>query len=179
MKPNEMDIDEILKRYLPRASQEEADAAGERVLKRIRALRFSHERTECKSDAKRKRDIAQPQEMAQPSINASKEPKAVRLTNKLSLAILAAVDELQGRGNPVAITLKAAELLDEMVSDAWVPTILRMMERMDLVTSSPDPNEPDARDKRSFQITASGRETLAAARAAAARRAAGPLEDFA
>ena len=41
MKPNDMDIDEILRRYLPRASQEEADEAGERVLKRIRAMRFS------------------------------------------------------------------------------------------------------------------------------------------
>lgn len=38
MKPNDMDIDEILKRYLPRATPEEADAAGERVLKRIRHI---------------------------------------------------------------------------------------------------------------------------------------------
>ena len=91
---------------------------------------------------------------------------------------MAAVDELQGRGHPVTITLKAEELLEEMVSGVWMPVILRMMERMDLVTSSPDLNEPDALDKRSFQITASGRETLAAARARAARRG-GLLEDFA
>ncbi len=151
MKPNDMDIDEILKRYLPRATPEEADAAGERVLKRIRALKFS---------------------------DADEAPKTVPLTNELGLAILAAVDELQGRGEPVTITLKAAELLEEMVSGSWVPVILRMMERMELVTSSPDPNEPDALDKRTFQITASGRQTLAAARARAARGA-GLLEDFA
>ena len=66
-----------------------------------------------------------------------------------------------------------------MVSGSWVPVILRMMERMELVTSSPDPNEPDALDKRTFQLTGDGRETLAAARARAARRAAGPLADFA
>jgi hypothetical protein len=48
----------------------------------------------------------------------------------------------------------------------------------DVVTSSPDPDGPDAMEKRSFKLTASGRETLAAARAAAARRA-GPLADFA
>jgi hypothetical protein len=117
MNPNEMDIDEILKRYLPRATPEEVDAAGERVLQRIRALRFSE---------------------------ADEEPEAVWLPNKLNLAILAAVGELQGRGHPATITLKATELPEEMVSGAWVPRILRMLERMDLVTSSPDPNEPDA-----------------------------------
>ena len=42
MKPNDMNIDEILKRYLPRATPQEVDAAGERVLKRIRAMRFSY-----------------------------------------------------------------------------------------------------------------------------------------
>ena len=138
---------------MPRATPEEADAAGERVLKRIRALRFS---------------------------DPGKEPKAVRLPNKMNVTILAAVDELQGRGHAVTITLKVAELIEErIVSGSAVYLILLMMERMDLVTSSPDPNEPDALDKRSFQLTASGRETLAAARTAAARRAAGPLADFA
>jgi len=166
MKPNDMDIDEILKRYLPRATPEEADAAGERVLKRIRALRFSHERSECKPDR------------AQPSINAGEEPKAIWLPARMNMTILAAVDELQGRGDPMRIILKVEELMEEMVSGSAVFLILLMMERMELVTSSPDPNEPGELDKRTFQITASGRETLAAARAAAARRA-GLLEDFA
>ena len=40
MKRDDMDIDEILKRYLPRAPQEEVEAAGERVLERIRSMRF-------------------------------------------------------------------------------------------------------------------------------------------
>ena len=40
MKRDDMDIDEILKRYLPRAPQEEVEAAGEQVLERIRAMRF-------------------------------------------------------------------------------------------------------------------------------------------
>ena len=166
MKPNDMDIDEILKRYLPRATPEEADAAGERVLKRIRALRFSHERSECKPDR------------AQPSINAGEEPKAIWLPARMNMTILAAVDELQGRGDPMRIILKVEELMEEMVSGSAVFLILLMMERMELVTSSPAPSEPGELDKRTFQITASGRETLAAARAAATRRA-GLLEDFA
>ena len=150
MKPNDMDIDEILRSYLPRASQEEADAAGERVLKRIRAMRFSEAADERK-----------------PGWHP-----------KFDLAVLAAVDELQGRGDPMRIILKVEELMEEMVSGSAVFLILLMMERMELVTSSPDPSEPGELDKRTFQITASGRETLAAARAAAARRA-GLLEDFA
>ena len=40
MKRDDMDIDEILKRFLPRAPQEEMEAAGEQVLERIRSLRF-------------------------------------------------------------------------------------------------------------------------------------------
>ena len=166
MKPNDMDIDEILKRYSPRATPEEADAAGERVLQRIRALRFSHERSECKPDR------------AQPSIDAGEEPKGVWLP-KFDLAILAAVDELQGRGHPVTITLKVAELQEErIVSGGAVFIILLILERSGLVTSSPDPEEPDAAHKHLFKLTGCGRETLAAARAAAARRA-GPLADFA
>ena len=151
MKPNDMDIDEILKRYLPRATPEEADAAGERVLKRIRALRFS---------------------------DAGEEPKAVWLP-KFDLAVLAAVDELQGEGTAVTITLKVAELLEErIVSGSAVFLILLLLERSGLVASSPDPNTPDATHRRSFQITGPGREALTAARAAEARRA-GPLADFA
>ena len=152
MKPNDMNIDEILKRYLPRATPEEVDAAGERVLKRIRAMRFS---------------------------DSVEEPKAQWLP-KFDLAILAAVDELQGNGNPVTITLKVEELLEErMVSGSAVFIILLILERSGLVASSPpDSHEPDAAHKRSFKLTGSGRETLAAARAAEARRA-GPLEDFA
>ena len=167
MKPNDMDIDEILKRYLPRATPEEADAAGERVLKRIRALRFSHERSECKPDR------------AQPSINAGEEPKAIWLPARMNMTILAAVDELQGRGDPMRIILKVEELMEEMVSGSAVFIILSLLERSGLVASSPpDPNEPDALHKQLFKMTGSGREALAAARAAEARRA-GPLADFA
>ena|SRR5438876_9169921 len=151
MKPNAMDIDEILRSYLPRASQEEADAAGERVLKRIRAMRFS----------------------------AAAEERRPGWLPKFDLALLAAVDELQGEGTAVTITLKVAELLEErIVSGGAVSLILLLLERSGLVASSPDPNTPDARHRRSFQITGPGREALAAARAAEARRA-GPLADFA
>ena len=152
MKPNDMDIDEILRRYLPRASHEEADEVGERVLKRIRAMRFSEAADERK-----------------PGWHP-----------KFDLAVLAAVDELQGEGTAVTITLKVAELLEErIVSGGAVSLILLLLERSGLVASSPpDPNEPDALHKQLFKMTGSGREALAAARAAEARRA-GPLADFA
>ena len=151
MKPNDMDVDEILRRYLPRASQEEADEAGERVLKRIRAMRFS---------------------------KAAEERKPGWLP-KFDLAVLAAVDELQGEGTAVTITLKVEELLEErIVSGSAVFLILLLQERAGLVASSPDPKEPDAAHLQSFKITGSGRGALAAARAAEARRA-GPLADFA
>jgi DNA-binding PadR family transcriptional regulator len=152
MKPNDIDIDQILKRYLPRATPEEADAAGERVLQRIRSMRFPE---------------------------AAQERKPGWLP-EFDLAILAAVDQLQGAGTPVTITLKVEELLEErIVSGSAVFLILRLMERGGLVVSSPlDPDEPDALDKRSFKITGPGLETLAAARAAAAG-AADPLGDFA
>src|SRR5256712_4726001 len=151
MKPNDMDIDEILRRYLPRASQEEADEAGERVLKRIRAMRFSE----------------------------AAEERKPGWHPKFDLAVLAAVDELQGEGTAVTITLKVEELLEErIVSGSAVFLILLLQERAGMVASSPDPNEPDAAHLRSFKITGSGREALAAARAAEARRA-GPLADFA
>src|SRR5260370_28077226 len=121
MKRNDMDIDEILNRYLPRPTQEEVDAAGERVLQRIRALRFSE---------------------------PAEEPKAQWLP-KFDLAVLAAVDELQGAGTPVSITLKVEELLEErIVSGRAVFLILLLLERSSLVVSSP-PEEPDARHKRS------------------------------
>src|SRR2546425_13140408 len=88
MKPNDMDIDEILRRYLPRASQEEADEAGERVLKRIRAMRFSE---------------------------AAKVRKPGWLP-KFDLAVLAAGDELQGESTAVTITLQVGELLEERLA---------------------------------------------------------------
>ena len=40
MKRDDTNIDEILKQYLPRASREDIEAAGETVLKRIREMRF-------------------------------------------------------------------------------------------------------------------------------------------
>jgi hypothetical protein len=127
MKRNDMDIDEILKRYLPRATGEEMDAAGERVLKRIRALRFS---------------------------DATEEPIALP---EFELAVLAAVDELQGEGNTVTITLKVEELLEErIVSGSAVFLILLLLERSGLVAASPpNPDEPEAAPKRSFRITGS------------------------
>src|SRR5260370_20663728 len=148
MKPKDMDIDEILKRHLPRATPEEVDEASERVCKRIRGVRFSDATEEPK---------------AQPEA----KPESVWLP-KFDFAVLTAVDEFQGAGNLVRISLRVAELLEEkIVSGAAVYFILGLMERSGLVTSSsPDPNDPDSLRNRLFQITASGPESRGAARAA-------------
>ncbi len=157
MKPDDMDIDEILKRYLPRAPQEEVEAAGERVLERIRSMRFR----------------------SAPAVpDAAEQPKAQWL-GKFHLAVLAAVEQMQGRGRPVTITLKVEELLEERsVSGSAVFLVLLFLERMGLVSSSPiDPDDP-ALDRRYFEITAAGRERLTIANAAATRLT-DPLEGFA
>ena len=150
MTRNDMDIDEILKHYLPRASQEEVDQASEIVLNRIRSMRFQ-------------------------------ETKAVDAgwMLRFHVAVLMAVEQLQGNGRPVTITLKVEELLEErIVSGSAVFLILLMMERFGLVSSSPiNPEQPKALDKRYFEITAAGREALAKA-LAAGERATDPLEGF-
>jgi len=157
MKRDDMDIDEILKRYLPRAPQEEVEAAGERVLERIRSMRFPS---------------------APAMLDAAEPPKTERLA-KFRLAVLAAVDEMQGQGRPVTITLKVEELLEErIVSGSAVFLVLLFLERRGLVASSPIDSGDSALDRRYFEITASGRERLAVANAAATRSI-DPLEDFA
>ena len=148
-----MDIDEILKLYLPRALQEDVDAAGDTVLKSIRAMRFQPE--------------------------AQKAAEADWLAN-FDVAVLMAVEQLQGQGRPVSITLRVEELLEEpIVSGTAVFLMLLGMERAGLVSSSPiDAETPEALDRRYFEITAAGRETLA--RALAVREGVtDPLEGFA
>jgi hypothetical protein len=153
MTRNDMNIDEILKHYLPRASEEEVDEASEVVLNRIRSMRF----------------------------NNAEQRKApdVGWMLRFHVAVLMAVEQLQGNGRPVTITFKVEELLEErIVSGSAVFLVLMMMERFGLVSSSPiDPEQPEALDKRCFEITAAGREALAKA-LAAGEQPTGPLEGF-
>jgi hypothetical protein len=144
VKRNDMDIDKILKRYLPRATDQEVDAASEIVLKRIRSMRFQEANTA-------------------PAV--AKEPINADWLTKYHVALLMAVEELQGSGRPVTITLKMEELLEEkIVSGSAVFLVLRLFERIGLVSSSPiNPEKPDMPDMRYFEITASGREALAKA----------------
>jgi DNA-binding MarR family transcriptional regulator len=159
MKPKDMDIDEILKHYLPRALTEDMDEAGDAVLKNIRKMRFQPESP-----------VAE---------NVPKAPKAEWLNN-FHVAVLMAVEQLQGQGRPVTITLRMEELLEErIVSGSAVFLVLLGMERMGLVSSSPiDPEKPEALDQRYFELTAAGRETLATA-LAAQKDVTDPLEGFA
>ena len=178
MKRDDMNIDEILKQYLPRAPQEEVEDATATVLKRIREMRFQDERSEFKLDR------AQPVKEAAPAAEEPKNTPEAGWLQDFHVGVLMAVDELQGYGHPVSITLKMEEILsDPIVWGTAVFLNLLLMERMDLVSSSPiDPGKPEELDRRYYALTELGRETLRQAlalRQRAAERARGPLKGFA
>jgi DNA polymerase II large subunit len=176
MKRDDMNIDAILKQYLPRAPQEEVDEASETVLKRIRDMRFQDRQGES--------SFAQ---SVKGRLSAAEEAKNTATADRLHdfhVAVLMAVDELQGHGHLVNITLRMEQILEEpVVWDKAVFFILVLMERMGLVSASPiDPGKPEESDRRYFAITDSGRDLLAkalAVRQQAAERARGPLKGFA
>jgi hypothetical protein len=145
MKRNNKNIDDILKRHLPHASQEDIDAAGDTVLKRIREMRFQAEASPVPEERPAKKAV----------------PDGDWL-HDFHVALLMAVDELQEYGDPVRITLRMEEILEEKV--VWGTAVflnLLLMERMGLVSSSPiNPEKPQEMDQRYFAITLSGRETL-------------------
>src|SRR6516162_3886193 len=156
MKRDDMNIDEILKQYLPRAPQEEVDDATETVLKRIREMRFQDERSECKPDR------AQPVKEAAPAVDEATNTPDAGWLQDFHVGVLLAVDELQGYGHPVSITLKMEEILgDPVVLGTAVFLNLRLMVRMDLVSSSPiDPEKPEELDRQYYALTELGRATL-------------------
>jgi hypothetical protein len=79
MKRVEIDIEDVLKHYLPRVSEEQADKACEIVLNRIRSMRF------------------QPGLSMAETADKLPDPK---WPPKMHVAILLAVDQLQGQGRP-------------------------------------------------------------------------------
>jgi hypothetical protein len=163
MKRDDMNIDEVLKRHMPRARQEDVDADLEAVRQRILKMRFQAESV--------------------PAAEAKKSADAAWM-HDWHVGILMAVDELQGYGHAVSITLKAQEILEEKVmSGAVVFVILLLMQRIGLVSSSPiDPEKPRELDRQYYAMTELGRETLAEALAIRQRAAEGrkdPLKGFA
>jgi len=91
-----MNIGEILKQYLPRASREDIEAAGETVLKRIRHMRFQAEAAAAGEEE-----------------DAAKNTPDAGWLHDFHIGLLMAVEELQGYGKPVSITLKMEEILEE------------------------------------------------------------------
>ena len=138
-----MNIDEILRQYLPRAPQDEVDAASATVLKRIREMRFQ----------------------AEPETSAAQEPKKmpdVDWMHDYHVGLLVAVAELQGYGDPVRIILKMQEVLEEHVTPAWAFINLLIMEKMGLISATAiDPEKPQELDHRHYAITEFGRDSLA------------------
>jgi len=169
MKRDDLDIDEVLKHYLPRASQEEVDAASAIVLERIRSMRFQPANSGPREAQARQGEAVKNE--AVKSEAAAKKPMKAEWLLDFHVAILMAVEQLQGQGRPVTITLRVEELLEEPI--VWATAvflILLMMESSGMVSSSPiDPEKPDALDERYYEITATGRQTLAKALAARGR----------
>jgi hypothetical protein len=195
MKRDDMDIDEILKHYLPRASQEEVDEASNTVLNRIRSMRFQEANLEreARARAERECDSAKPQAMREAvrreararqgeavrdAQSASKEPDTLWLNDGL-VALLTAVEQLQGQGKPVTIILRMEELMEEYVAPGPAFVSMLLMERAGLVSTSPvDSEKPDLLDERYYEITPLGKRSLA--KAVARRQGVrNPLEDFA
>ena len=148
MKREDMNIDGILKRYLPHATQQEIDAAGDTVLKRIRQMRFQPEPSPVTEEKTVKKSVTDGDWL-----------------HDFHVGLLLAVEQLQGYGDPVRITLKMQDILEEKVvwgSAAYLNLLL--MERMGLVSSEPiDPENQQHMEERYFAITQAGRETLAKA----------------
>ena len=157
MKRDDMDIDQILKHYLPRASQEEVDEASQTVLETIRSMRF------------------QPAGVLMKAVK--KAPPAEWLLDT-HVALLVAVEQLKGQGRPATIAQRIEELMEgTKAAEKAVLLLLRMMERTGLVLSSPiNPKDPDALDKRYFKITPAGRKMIAKAMAARRHRVTDPLK---
>jgi hypothetical protein len=182
MKRNDMDIDEILKHYLRRASQEEVDEASNTVLNRIRSMRFqgANLEREAQARAERERDSAKPQAMREAvrEASAKKEPDTLWLNDYL-VALLTAVEQLQGQGKPVTIILRMEQLMEEYVAPGPAFVNMLLMERAGLVSTSPvDSEKPDLLDERYYEITPLGKRSLA--KAVARRQGVrNPLEDFA
>ena len=158
MKRGDMDIDEILKHYLPRASQEEVDEASHTVLNRIRSMRFQAAKPEPEP--------------------AEKEPDTLWLNDYL-VALLTAIEQLQGKGRPVTVILRMEELMEEYVAPGPALANLLLTERAGLVSTSPiDAEKPDLLDARYYEITPLGKRSLA--KAVARRQGVrNPLEDLA
>ena len=157
MKRDDMDIDEMLKRYLPRASQEDVDEASETVLKAIRSMRF------------------QP---ANAVLRVLKKPPKAEWLLDMHVAVLVAVEQLRGQGRPATIGQRVEELMEgTKAPEKPVLLLLRMMERTGLVSSSPiNPKDPEALDKRYFKITPVGRKMIAKAMAARRHGVTDPLK---
>ena len=155
MKHNNVDIDEILRRYFSSSpTEEEIEAAGQRVLKRIRAEVFGA------------------------TSNESEALKTERL-REFDQLVLRAVHLLRGEGYSVSIAHKVNEFLSKRVMLASIHVALDSLERRGLVFSSVVhlAGESASKERRCYQLTANGELALAQA-TAAARALRDPLEDL-
>lgn len=141
MNHDDMDIDEILRRYLPRAPEDEMEAAGERVLARLHQIAAK--------------------------MTAAPEPEPTRpeALRRIDHLVLTAVYLLRNAGDAIGITGKVNELSDKRIYYGTVFGTLDRLQRRGLVESwfGPPLPEYDGEGEQYFKVTTAGETALAEA----------------
>ena len=144
MNRKRIDMDAILKRYLPRASQELADEGSERTLARIR-------------EALQRREA----EFGGPVDN-----RAFNLEPMQAL-VLNATELLGNEARSPRIKVKVEEISLKPASSLSVSSALNMMELRGLIKAVEIPAENGARRSYYYKLTPNGRFALSQAKLAA------------
>lgn len=166
MKRDKRRIDEVLRRYLPSASQEEVESAGAEVLHRLR---------DDLPDAINKFTLVYRQGVDEPI----PEPREFESLREYDWFVLRAVSLLRGEGDVADVLEKTAELTLKKGLPSAVVVALNQLQHLGLIESREDPShtsrfgEPMDR----YKITPYGERALAAANLAA-EQVRGHLEDL-
>jgi hypothetical protein len=152
MKRDKRTIDEILRQYLPSASQEEVQSAGEAVLLRLH-------------------------EELQHGIEQFKYPEPEVTLGPYEQLALAAVSLLRGQASSYTALQKAGELAGRDVPVFSFGLAFRRLEKLDLIQTSVETLPSDGRQER-VRITPRGERALAAAGVIVEECAPGHLADL-
>jgi DNA-binding MarR family transcriptional regulator len=166
MKRDKRTIDEILKRYLPSASQEEVESAGAEVLQRLR---------DDLPDAINKFTLVYRRGVDEPIA----EPREFESLREYDWLVLRAVSLLGGEGDIVDVLEKTAELTLKERAPSAVAVALNKLQHLGLIESREDPSNTNrfGETMDRYTITPYGERALAAANLAA-EQVRGHLEDL-
>ncbi len=121
MSMDDKEFDEMMRRYLPKASQEDIEAAGERVWLKLKAA-MQNKLQESKPAA--------PVESHQPNM-----PLLVRPLKGYDQLVLTAAYLLQGEGRILTIRERVEKMASEPVKMGSIYTSLERLESRDLLTT--------------------------------------------